>query len=116
MASVELVRLHHRLPRVHRALRIDRGTGDDGLARLLVDDPGDPFFEGFSDRVLGPKPVESAPAAPSPPPPLEPAAVPEVSATPPPASGIERARPRVKRRDRAFLLPAAALWSSSRPR
>lgn len=110
MASVELVRLH-----LSSCLECTERFGlieeqETALARLLVDDPGDPFFEGFSDRVLGPKPVESAPAAPSPPPPPEPAAVPRVSATPPPAATSSEARtPRPKRRTARFLLPAAAL-------
>lgn len=53
-ASVELVRLH-----LSSCLECAERFGyieeqEDVLARLILNDPGDPFFESFSDRVLGP--------------------------------------------------------------
>ncbi|HET7498859.1 MAG TPA: zf-HC2 domain-containing protein [Candidatus Eisenbacteria bacterium] len=59
-ASVELVRLHLSscLECTERFGHIEEQEG--ALARLLVNDPGDPFFERFAERVLGPEPVEKA--------------------------------------------------------
>lgn len=63
-ASVELVRLH-----LSSCLECTERFGhieeqESALARLLVHAPGDPFFERFTERVLGPIPVKKTePAA-----------------------------------------------------
>src|SRR5712671_3424183 len=56
-ASVELVRLH-----LSSCLECTERFGhveeqEDALSRLLVNDPGEPFFAGFAERVLGPVPT-----------------------------------------------------------
>ena len=59
-ASVELVRLH-----LSSCLECTERFGhieeqESALARLLVNEPGDPFFARFAERVLGPEPVKRA--------------------------------------------------------
>jgi len=79
-ASVELVRLHLSscLECTERFGHIEEQEG--ALARLLVNEPGDPFFERFAERVLGPAPVKKA----------EPAQKAEPA---PPAAALEAPRP-----------------------
>jgi hypothetical protein len=62
-ASIELVRLHLSscLECTERFGHIEEQEG--ALARLLVNEPGDPFFEHFTERVLGPVPVKVEPVA-----------------------------------------------------
>ncbi len=60
-ASVELVRLH-----LSSCLECAERFGyveeqEEALSRLLVNDPGDGFFAGFAERVLGPETLEAAP-------------------------------------------------------
>jgi hypothetical protein len=93
-ASIELVRLH-----LSACLECTERFGhieeqEEALGRLLVNDPGDAFFAGFADRVLGaPTPrdsthAEAVPAAaPEPRPPVAHAAAPAppaVAPAPPP--------------------------------
>jgi outer membrane biosynthesis protein TonB len=87
-ASVELVRLH-----LSSCLECAERFGyveeqEEALARLLVNDPGDAFFAGFAERVLGPEaPPEEEKV-------LEPR--PDAASSPPPraAAPIEEPAPR----------------------
>lgn len=105
VASVELVRLHLSscLECTERFGLIEEQEG--ALARLLVNDPGDRYFEEFTDRVFGPK--RAAPEAVPPPVPRPALAAP--SPAPRPALAPRSPAPRRPRRSVRLLLPAAAL-------
>jgi hypothetical protein len=98
-ASVELVRLH-----LSSCMECTERFGhveeqEEALARLLVNDPGDVFFAGFSERVLGPVPTPEerkaeallAPVAPAR---VEAAAPARVEAAAPAAAPVEEPAPR----------------------
>lgn len=112
-ASVELVRLH-----LSSCLECTERFGhieeqESAIARLLVHAPGDPYFERFSERVLGPVPAgmgETAAAVKKPAPAraavMEPAPAREHR---PPDSTSVATEPRRKGGRARLLLPVGAL-------
>lgn len=118
-ASVELVRLHLSscLECTERFGHIEEQEG--ALARLLVNEPGDPFFERFAERVLGPEPVKKAEPVPKAEPVKKPEPAPPVAVVEAPRAPAEPPKPRAapapapKEAPRQRTAPMAA---ASRPK